>query len=184
LWKSIIPVAFHVDYWDYIGWKDRLADPAFSERQRRYHREEAISAVYTPGLVVNGKEWRRWFGLHSLPERSGRGGILSASINGQQLRAVYLPEKGGKGPFVLNLALLGVGLTAEITRGENAGKKLPQDFVVLRFQSHVSQAGRWQIRMPKVDKPEGGKTAVAMWVNRKGSLTPLQAVGNWLPQAE
>ncbi len=180
LWKSIIPVAFHVDYWDYIGWKDHLADPAYSARQRRYHREQAISTVYTPGFVVNGKEWRRWFGLHSLPEESGRGGILSANIHGQQLRVTYLPPKDEQGPFALNIALLGVGLTAEVTRGENAGRKLPQDFVVLQYLTLSPEEARWHTALPALKKPQGGRLAIAIWVQRRDSLTPLQAVGGWL----
>lgn len=62
LWKQIIPLAFHVDYWDYIGWRDRFASPAFSARQSDHKKQGNIRSVYTPGLVVDGREWRGWFG--------------------------------------------------------------------------------------------------------------------------
>ena len=61
LWHEVVPVAFHVDYWDYIGWPDRFASPAFGARQREYARTRHVSTVYTPGLVLAGEEWRSWF---------------------------------------------------------------------------------------------------------------------------
>jgi hypothetical protein len=58
LWRLVVPVAFHVDYWDYLGWRDRFADPAHAERQRTLAGQGLLSTVYTPGLVLDGKEWR------------------------------------------------------------------------------------------------------------------------------
>ena len=60
LWHQLVPIAFHVDYWDYIGWQDRFARPEFSERQRLYARQNNLSTVYTPALVLNGTEWRNF----------------------------------------------------------------------------------------------------------------------------
>src|SRR5689334_522273 len=61
LWRKIVPVAFHVDYWDRLGWRDRFAKPEFTARQQRYAAAWGGDAVYTPGFVINGKEWRSWF---------------------------------------------------------------------------------------------------------------------------
>ena len=61
LWREFIPLAFHVDYWDYIGWKDRFASPKNSNRQRQYARGQSLKTVYTPGFLYNGEEWRGWF---------------------------------------------------------------------------------------------------------------------------
>ena len=61
IWDRLVPVAFHVDYWDYIGWPDRFATKAFGERQRNYARGGNVASVYTPGFVVHGEEWRGWF---------------------------------------------------------------------------------------------------------------------------
>lgn len=60
LWTRVVPVAFHVDYWDYLGWPDRFAAASFSNRQREYALQGAVSTVYTPGLIYNGSEWRDW----------------------------------------------------------------------------------------------------------------------------
>ena len=58
LWQSFVPINFHVDYWDRLGWVDRFANQSFSQRQRRYAQEWQSGRVYTPGFVKNGKEWR------------------------------------------------------------------------------------------------------------------------------
>ncbi|MCP5161451.1 MAG: DUF1223 domain-containing protein, partial [Hahellaceae bacterium] len=60
LWRDFIPVAFHVDYWDRLGWKDTLASPAYSHRQQVYQQQKLTSGVYTPGFVLAGEEWRGW----------------------------------------------------------------------------------------------------------------------------
>ena len=58
LWQRVVPLSFHVDYWDYLGWKDRFSKPEFSKRQRNHKKTGNVPAVYTPGTLVNGKEWR------------------------------------------------------------------------------------------------------------------------------
>lgn len=58
---EIIPLSFHVDYWNYIGWTDPFSSPAWSDRQRHYARSFGGNRVYTPQMVVNG----RWEGVGS-----------------------------------------------------------------------------------------------------------------------
>ena len=55
LWSGFVPVAFHVDYWDYLGWRDKWASQQFSDRQRDYAQAWGSDSVYTPGFVLNGK---------------------------------------------------------------------------------------------------------------------------------
>lgn len=181
LWKELVPVAFHVDYWNYLGWDDPLSRPAFSARQRRYRSEGAISAVYTPGFVVNGTEWRRWLGLNQLPPASRSGGKLTLNLNHGNVTARYTPARAVKGTLTLNLAILGVGLRSVITSGENAGKTLPQDFVVLKYLQHHSNDGQWHLTLPPQKTPAGVRLALAAWVNNSEQQAPLQAVGGWLP---
>ena len=57
LWKEFVPVAFHVDYWDYLGWRDPWGAKTFSLRQHAYAKTWRIDSVYTPAFILNGKEW-------------------------------------------------------------------------------------------------------------------------------
>src|SRR5262249_10561477 len=55
LWKRTVPIVFHVDYWDHLGWRDRFAKPEFTSRQQHYAATWGGDSVYTPSFVVNGK---------------------------------------------------------------------------------------------------------------------------------
>ena len=93
LWTQWVPVAFQVDYWNYLGWDDAFAKPAFSNRQRLYNRQQSIS-TYTPGFIVDGREWRGWFRGKSLEgaKFSDEPGVLKATIEGEQVSVEFSPK--------------------------------------------------------------------------------------------
>ena len=182
LWKKIVPVAFHVDYWDRLGWRDRFAKPEFTSRQQRYAAAWGGDSVYTPGFVVNGKEWRSWFVGDMTPASSTKVGVLRLSLGGDgKLNARYVPEaKQPRGP-ALNVALLGNNLDSDVKRGENSGRKLRHDFVVLDLikieMANESNAWTGSIVLPMRggdDKP----SALAAWITENEN--PIQATGGWL----
>ncbi|MGB5306414.1 MAG: DUF1223 domain-containing protein, partial [Gammaproteobacteria bacterium] len=140
LWTKIVPLAFHVDYWDYIGWKDIFATKANGERQRDYARAGKVRTVYTPGLFNNGREWRGW--TLRLPARASdkQPGNLSATITDDHLVATFAAANT---PLELHVALLGFGIDTKIERGENSNSTLRQEFVVLAHTVYPSDDGTW-----------------------------------------
>ena len=183
LWKGFVPMAFHVDYWDYIGWKDPFASKEYSQRQRRYAREFSENTVYTPGMRKSGEEWRRWR-FWGTPTDGAQQQVGKISITVAQDRTFTAtfdnPELAEKQSLQLNVAILGVGLETDVTRGENHGKTLKHDFVVLGIsQFSSSQVGMWQGQLPaaSVDAP---RYAVAAWITKGGRLAPIQATGGYL----
>ncbi len=182
LWKKIVPVAFHVDYWDRLGWRDRFAKPEFTSKQQHYAATWGGDSVYTPGFVVNGNEWRSWFGGNAMPTTSTKVGILRVSLGDDgKLSATFVPETTQPRALVLNVALLGNNLESNVKRGENSGRKLRHDFVVLNLFKidMVNESNRWigSVTLPMRtgnDKP----SALAAWITEKG--TPIQATGGWL----
>src|SRR6266481_6608539 len=81
LWKTFVPVAFHVNYWDNLGWKDRLASVEFTQRQHTYASGWRSDTVYTPEFVLNGREWQ-WAGTDVLARESNETpGALTISQN-------------------------------------------------------------------------------------------------------
>src|SRR5438128_265914 len=58
LWHEFVPVAFHVDYWNRLGWKDPFASAEWTKRQQTYAASWKAESVYTPAFVLNGREWR------------------------------------------------------------------------------------------------------------------------------
>ena len=179
LWTRVVPVAFHVDYWDYIGWKDVYATPENGERQRDYARAGKTRTVYTPGLFNNGREWRGWT-LRLGPRASDREpGNLSVVISDRQL-VVNFPAN--KKPLELHVALLCSGLETRVERGENRNRTLGQEFVVLAHETRESQTGSWEVSVPQSNHTGTSRYAIAIWVSEPGNPSPLQATGGWLPK--
>jgi hypothetical protein len=176
LWQQVIPLAFHVDYWDYLGWRDRYDDPAYSRRQRDYARHWRMNTVYTPALFVNGTPWRNWR-WGRLPKGSDKPvGRLHLVVDGQHLKGRF----EGDGSVELHVAVLGMGLVSEIRAGENRGRTAHHEFVVLAHRRYEGKAGRWQGDLPK-PVLQARRYAVVAWVSRRGDPSPLQAVGGYLP---
>ena len=172
LWTQFIPLAFHVDYWDYLGWKDGFATPAFTQRERQYAALWRSNQVYTPCFVMNGAEWRD--NRLSLPKAAAAGVLtLSQEDNGWLIH--FDPAASGKDELVFHLALLG-SATSKVTAGENSGRTLQHDFTVLRHSAVTASSGRALI---KLDTRPNTK-AVAAWASLGDDPTPVQAAGGWL----
>ena len=182
LWKKYIPIAFHVDYWDYLGWKDRYAHPAHTQRQHQYAQQRSVRTVYTPAFIKNGQGWRPSL-VSGDPEGGGAAaGALTVDLKGKQLEAQFKPDVPATQPLELHLAVLGMGLSTSIRSGENAGRHSPHEFVVLARKQMSSSNGRWRGIVPVPESAWGAqRLALVAWVNRPGDLTPLQATGGYLP---
>ena len=182
VWKNIVPAAFHVDYWDGLGWPDRFAKPEFTQRQRRYAFSWPTGAVYTPMFVVNGKEWRGWFNGEAVPGRSEKAGTLSVTLtSGTQVTATFVGAK--QRSLKLEVALLGSNLDSDVTRGENRGRKLHQDFAVLQFAriDMTNDGDRWSGTTSLQKEPKASNPgALVAWVKPGDTAPPIQATGGWL----
>ena len=129
--SNVIPLAFHVDYWDYIGWKDAFAQPAFSQRQTTLARSGGSSGVYTPQVFVNGKDDRSWMRGGSL--LSGTPAPVKFNLTSQwQGDGVVLSGKlSDTNPAIrLRYAVTENGLVTAVKAGENTGETLRHDAVV------------------------------------------------------
>jgi hypothetical protein len=142
----VFPLSFHVDYWNYIGWTDPFSSAKWSSRQRRYARTFESQRVYTPQLVVNGREEgvgskegevedmvHRALGrpaaakLHVQLAPGSDPGQLRAQV---QAQVVEPPQDASGKPLDLMVALYEKDLTTSVERGENASRTLRNDYVV------------------------------------------------------
>lgn len=187
LWTKFIPLAFHVDYWDYLGWKDRYSRAAYSERQKEYARQKRLSAVYTPAFVVNGKGWRPSSMVNHEPmpplHKAGR---LKLNLTPERGKGVFSPEISPSRALVLNLAILGMDISTKIEAGENRGRTSRHEFVVLSHVRHspASQTDdrvTWNFPLPVPRGHKAPQYALVAWVSEGSTPEPLQTVGGYLP---
>jgi len=139
----VVPLAFHVDYWDYIGWRDRFADPAWSARQREAVRRAGGRTVYTPQVMRNGRDFPRWHASGALEkaaagEPAARVKIslrLAAAPAGLAVVADVQPSGATPGPNEVFVALTESRLASTVRAGENRGTTLSHDHVVRSLAS-------------------------------------------------
>lgn len=185
---QVVPLAFHVDYWDYLGWPDRFADPAFTERQRHLSAANRLGFVYTPELALNGKVFR---GLSNQRLREALRRINDEPAPADvSIRATPTPRsvavqvdarlrEGAAADVVLFLALTQNGLVSEVRRGENAGRRLHHDFVVREWRGPFAlHAGSAAIRetLPALDPPAPSGAKVVALVQNRATGEVLQAL--------
>lgn len=136
--RRVIPLAFHVDYWDYIGWNDRFAQPKFSQRQRATAARNSATFVYTPQFIFDGRDFRSPWAAGRLTEtlqpfnkrRAALKMSLQHSANARTVRASFKISNSAAQSARVYVALFENGLHSEVKAGENAGKKLYHDYVV------------------------------------------------------
>lgn len=180
LWKSFVPVAFHVDYWDRLGWPDRFALPAFTRRQYDYAAWWHVESVYTPAFVRNGRE-----GYESAAKAPGKTGRLRVEAEpGGELTVVFQWSNPSPTKLVAEAAPLACGVTSDVRRGENAGRKLAHEFVALALIRTPLELrdGAWMAKLTLPAKTAAPISALAVWVHTVDDPTALQAVGGWLPK--
>jgi hypothetical protein len=186
LWKGFVPVEFHVNYWDSLGWKDRLSTPAFTAREYAYSSAWGSPNVYTPCFVRNGAEWRPLLGGTSPSAESS--GTLSVDVGDDgNCHVAFVPGPGfPRDGYEVHVALLGGGISSKVTAGENDGRVLTHEFVVLGLAQHrlspdaAGAAVEANVPVPKPIVGDSTRSALAAWVVRRGDLTPIQATGGWL----
>jgi len=187
LWGDLFPVVFHVDYWDGLGWPDRFAKTAYTQRQRNYAARLGQNSVYTPEFVTSGREWRGWFDGGRHPSAIETSGELSLRIKegGKSVTALYTPTaEAGSQAYTVNVALLGFNISSEVKSGENGGRHLLHDFVVLDLASKSMGTGQNISSGPLELKPSTGDPAGAIvaWISTSnGSI--VQMAGGWLKPA-
>jgi hypothetical protein len=185
LWHRFVPIAFHVTYWNYLGWTDVLATPAYTQRQYTYASAWGGNQVYTPCFVRDGEEWRPPGGHLGTPPSPGR---LTVTLQPSSRFTVTYEPYGAVQltPLEVHVARLGGGIVHRVRGGENRGATLTQEFVCLgiasaRLDKEGSGTLQASLSLPSDDTAGVTRFAMAAWVTQAGRLEPLQATGGWLP---
>lgn len=187
---AVVPLAFHVDYWDYIGWKDRFARAEFSRKQREAVARRGSRTVYTPQVMLDGRDERGWGGgLHfdrargeasapaaarvAIEHSRGDDGVWKVRVSGS------VDEPAVAAGARVHVALFENGLESSVQAGENRGASLHHDFVVRAWLGPfpMGRDGRFdRIEDIGIDKSwrPGGLGAAAIVYAANGDV--LQAI--------
>lgn len=190
--EEVVPLAFHVDYWDRLGWRDRFADPSYTARQYAYSKVSGSSFVFTPQVILAGRNYGAWSNNSSVQKdvRNARSVEPDASIVLRQQ-----PVASGRLEFEAQAqlrqgvsfsevrvyaALFQNGLVSEVVRGENSGSRLRHDYVVrgLLVSKVMDSSGKIIFRDRFVLPEDGrvGAMGVAVFVQDVRTGVVLQAM--------
>jgi hypothetical protein len=144
--SSTVALAFHVDYWDRLGWKDRFASPTYTQRQGQQQASNGARFSYTPQVVVDGADRKDWGALDAPPARASASSSSAATValtltrEGERfsatVQALVMPQKPGATPARLAAywAVTEQDHVTAVKAGENQGVTLRHDFVVREYK--------------------------------------------------
>lgn len=143
--QYVLPLSFHVDYWDYIGWKDRFADPVFTQRQRAYAEAQGASMVYTPQMIIAGA-----IDVVGSDRKAIERALKKAYTRNTMYRIRVMREQDGRVVAQFPEAPIGVPATiwlvtyqksaeSQVKAGENAGR----DLITYNVVRSLQKVGMW-----------------------------------------
>jgi hypothetical protein len=153
---DLIAAAFHVDYWDRLGWKDRFASPAYTARQAQAIASSGARFAYTPQLIVNGHDWRG----RALPAASTARATVSLLLQrgaGDQVSVDLHRLAGAPAQVQLWWAAVEDGHQSDVKAGENRGVVLKHDAVVRDYARVAATGSDQQLMLTLPAMGEGGR---------------------------
>jgi len=187
--ERVVPLSLHVTYWDYIGWKDPYAQQRFSDRQRKLAQVRGARLVYTPQVVLQGQDFR-WFGtdfeervsrINARPAQASIALRIAAGREDTLETAVEaaLLDPAGQGDAVLYLASYANRLESQVSAGENQGRTLRHDYVVLEWVGPIAFSGGRVVErrsLPLLPRAVRANSGVAAFVQNRRTTEVLQAL--------
>lgn len=157
---DVVALAYHVDYWDYLGWADVFAKPAFSDYQRAYARAVGERTVYTPQMVIGGSDYvvgsKPMKIANAIRKHAARPQPVAVDLTRSGDKVIVRATAVGSIPpeTVVRLITYLPRATVKIRKGENAGRTLQYDNIVQTMNSIGTWNGRTEFRA-SAQVPEG-----------------------------
>lgn len=180
---DLLPLAFHVDYWDYIGWKDTFAQPQFTQRQEGYRRVAEARYKYTPQMVIGGVTQvvgnRPMDVFAALDDHRDRMGQVMLSSRMTDQGMVVLAKTVTHAALEAEMVALLVHFTPSemvtITRGENAGQQIEYTNIVTELTPLTTWDGAGELELTLPVLEDQAAALVLQSLTPKGYPGPIQA---------
>jgi len=169
----VVAQAFHVGYWDSIGWVDRFAAASHTARQRQIAAANGLRNIYTPQVVRNGEDWRDYArALAGKPQPAGA--TIRLTRGAEAVEAEVAPS--GNGAWSAYWTVTEHGHASKVNAGENAGELLQHDFVVRQYVPVGSYEGAQRLKLRPIPVTAGHAQQINLIVLDARSGKPLQAL--------
>jgi hypothetical protein len=193
---KLVPLSLHVDYWNYIGWRDPYSSSQYTARQREVARRNRLRTIYTPQMVLNGLDYRSWRrqdirsklkDINALPAAANLGLSWSEQLAGSNRSLAIKLQAQLHSPHavsqpVVNLAVFENRVVSHVNAGENDGRTLEHDYVVRRLFKYPFADGRdafeRQLSLPMDKEWKRDRLGVALFVQDNQSGEILQAMAH------
>lgn len=182
LFKTIVPVEFHVNYWNHLHWKDPFSKQKYTDRQRAYASLHGTKTIFTPQILLNGKTNLR---SHSpYPKaNNNKAPNLKISYYPEVFKLKLKIESNKTSEFICEAAFLGGNFSNKIPVGENSGKTLSHEFVALNLESSLSKNKNCNFQFKKHSNYKN--KSIAVWIKDLKTKEILQATGySFIPNNE
>jgi hypothetical protein len=188
---QVVPLALHVDYWDYIGWKDPYAKREFSARQHKLAKLGRATFVYTPQVLLQGRDFRGWATdafvktvaeINARPPRARVSlALRSIGAGGADVEiAAELAEPALRDAAVVYAAAYENKLASDVRAGENRGRRLEHDYVVREWVGPVAFGADGRVArrrtLPLLPEADPEQSGVAAFVQDRHTGEVLQAL--------
>jgi len=173
--KPVVAQAFHVGYWDYIGWVDRFATPANTNRQREIAAANGLRSIYTPQLVRNGRDWRD-YNRAMEAKAPARANITLQRTESSDSFEAHVNPASGVGSWNAYWTVTEHGHSSRVKAGENAGETLQHDFVVRQYTPVGRYQGSHTLKFAAIAGQSGHPRQINLVVSDPQTGEPLQAV--------
>ena len=172
---QVVAQAFHVGYWDHIGWIDRFAAPAYTARQREIAVRHRSRNVYTPQLVRDGADWRDYAGALAAPPEAAAVSLRLEKSGSDAIEAQVTPTTASTA-WAAYWTVTEHGHASKVAAGENAGELLRHDFVVRQYVDAGQYRGTQTLKLRPIAATSGHPQQVNLVVVEPRSGKPLQAL--------
>jgi hypothetical protein len=193
---KLVPLSLHVDYWNYIGWRDPYSSSQYTARQREVARQNRLRTIYTPQMVLNGQDYRAWRRQdirRKLKDTNALPAAANLSLNWSERQAgsdkslaikvqARLNSPHSAAQPIVNLAVFENSLVSRVDAGENDGRTLEHDYVVRRLFKYPFAEGHdafeRQISLPMNKDWNRERLGLALFVQDNQSGEILQAMAH------
>lgn len=174
LYQSIVPVEYHVDYWNYLNWEDKFSDNKYTSRQRQFAQKRKTS-VFTPQILQNGSLDLKY--PASYPAKSKeKAPNLKIKLNQKSGKVVL--EVNRTDSLLCEAVVTQGGFITKVKSGENSGKTLKHEFVVKELQTTRLKNKKCEFSFLNLDSTEG--KGIALWLRSPETFEVIQATGRKL----